>query len=172
MLHSGHVDGFCIVSSDSDFTGLAKRIREQGMFVMGIGKRTTPESFRRACGVFTYVEMLSYDAEAMVKSQPKNPDTTKAAIVDQAEQQPVQERQPPDWKDVVRKAIEMTAHEEWSRLADVGNGIRRIDSSFDTREYGSKTLLSLIRTAPDEFEVREEKQAGHPSVPYVRKAEK
>ena len=59
VLHSGSVDGFCIVSSDSDFTALAKRIRDQGMFAMGIGSMTTPVSFQKACEVFTFTEILS-----------------------------------------------------------------------------------------------------------------
>ena len=175
ILHSGYVDGFCIVSSDSDFTGLAKRMRERGMFVMGMGKTTTPESFRKACEVFTYVELLS-DRPSVVAvkvrhdkpsapTTPTAPDTANGA---QVESRSEPEPQPPGWKDIVLKAVEMTAQEEWARLADVGNSIVKIDSSFDTRAYGSRTLLSLVRTAPDRFEVREEEHEGHPPVHYVR----
>ena len=69
---------------------------------------------------------------------------------------------------MVYRAIEATAQEEWARLADVGNSIVKDDSSFDVRSYRSKTLLSLVKTAPDKFEVREEPQKGHTSVHYVR----
>ncbi len=172
ILHSGHVDGFCIVSSDSDFTGLAKRVRERRMFVMGMGRTTTPESFRKACEVFTYVELLSdrpsvasVEARGNKPSTPAAPDTVGDT---QAESRSKPEPRLADWKDIVLKAIEMTAQEEWARLADVGNSIVKIDSSFDARAYGSKTLLSLVRTAPDRFEVREEKHEGHPPVHYVR----
>ena len=175
ILHSGYVDGFCIVSSDSDFTGLAKRVRERGMFVMGMGKTTTPESFRKACEVFTYVELLS-DHPNVVPAKarsdkprtlaaPAAPDTAGSA---QAGSRSEPEPQLPDWKDIVLKAMEMTAQEEWARLADVGNSIVKIDSSFDTRAYGSRTLLLLVKTASDRFEVREEKHEGRPPVHYVR----
>jgi hypothetical protein len=158
-------DGFCIVSSDSDFTGLAKRARESGMFVMGMGRKTTPEPFRNACEVFTFVELLS-DRPSVVdaKEQHAEPGVQDAADEPQAEPEP----QLPNWKDVVLKAIEMTAQEEWARLADVGNNIRKTDSSFDTRAYKCKTLLALVRTAPEKFEVREEKHEDHPPVHYVR----
>lgn len=162
VLHSGHVDGFCIVSSDSDFTGLAKRIREQGMFVMGIGRTTTPESFRKACEIFTPVELLSDRPRAA--DRPADGGTQDAA----GSQQP--EPGHPDWRGMVLKAIEMTGQEEWARLSDVGNNIIKADSSFDTRAYGSKTLLTLIKTAPDRFEVGEEEIEGHPPVHYVRAA--
>ena len=91
-----------------------------------------------------------------------------AADDPQAEPRRGPEPPPPDWKDVVFKAIEMTAQEEWARLADVGNGTRKADSSFDTRAYGSRTLLSLVMTIPERFEVREEKHEGHPPVHYMR----
>ena len=162
VLHSGNVDGFCIVSSDSDFTGLAKRIREQGMFVMGIGRATTPESFRKACEIFTPVDLLSDRPSAAERH-------AGSGTQDAADgQQP--EPGHPDWKDMVLKAIEMTGQEEWARLSDVGNNIIKVDSSFDTRAYGSKTLLALIKTAPDRFEVKGEEVEGHPPVHYVRAA--
>ena len=161
ILHSGHVDGFCIVSSDSDFTGLAKRIRESGMFVMGMGRTTTPESFRKACEVFRRVELLSDSPQAAVGDKPD------ATSVVQAESDSVSGPLT-DWKDMVHRAIEATAQEEWARLSDVGNSIVKDDSSFDVRAYGRKTLLSLVKTAPDKFEVREEQQAGNTPVHYVR----
>ena len=165
VLHSGHVDGFCIVSSDSDFTGLAKRARESGMFVMGMGRKTTPESFRNACEVFTFVEFLS-DRPSVVDAKGQRAERGAQDAADEPLAEP--EPQLPIWEDVVLRAIEMTAQEEWARLADVGNSIRKADSSFDTRAYGCKTLLSLVRTAPEKFEVMEEEHAGHTPVHYVR----
>ena len=121
VLHSGHVEGFCIVSSDSDFTGLAKRAPESGMFVMGMGRTTTPESFRKACEIFTFVQFLSDRPRVVaVKRQRAARGAQDAADDPQAEPRRGPEPQPPDWKDVVFKAIEMTAQEEWARLADVG----------------------------------------------------
>ncbi|MYH04861.1 MAG: hypothetical protein F4140_08390 [Cenarchaeum sp. SB0675_bin_21] len=78
----------------------------------------------------------------------------------------------PDWKDIVINAITITEHEDWARLADVGNNIRKVDSAFDARTYGSKTLLLLVRTAPDSFEIREETEGSHPPVHYIKAVQK
>lgn len=164
LLHSGHIEGFCIVSSDSDFTGLAKRIREEGMFVMGMGKATTPEPFKKACEVFTKVELLS-DPPDIAEAQH---DEHEVGGDEHDEQGRGSEAVAPDWTEIVIKAIEITVQDEWGRLADIGNGIRKIDSSFDTRAYGSRTLLRLVKTRPGYFEVREETRKGHPPVHYVR----
>ncbi len=177
MLHSGHIDGFCIVSSDSDFTGLAKRIREQGMFVMGMGRVTTPESFRNACEIFTYVEILTDQPPIVVTEEQHSKDRisvtpTNADITEGGQAVSYSKTNLPDWKDIVINAITITEHEDWARLADVGNNIRKVDSAFDARTYGSKTLLLLVRTAPDSFEIREETEGGHPPVHYIKAVQK
>ena len=160
-----HIEGFCIVSSDSDFTSLAKRIREEGMFVMGMGKATTPEPFKKACEVFTKVELLS-DPPDIAAEEQHGERKVGGDARDKPEHRP--DAMAPDWTDIVIKAIEITVQDEWGRLADIGNGIRKIDSSFDTRAYGCRTLLRLVRTRPDCFEVRAETREGHPPVHYVR----
>ena len=116
VLHSGHIDGFCIVSSDSDFTGLAKRARESGMFVMGMGRKTTPESFRNACEVFTFVDLLR-DRSGAVDAKGKRAEHGAQDAADEPQDEP--EPQPPNWEAVVLKAIEMTAQEE------MGQAVRR-----------------------------------------------
>uniref|UniRef100_UPI002633A4B3 NYN domain-containing protein n=1 Tax=Flavobacterium sp. TaxID=239 RepID=UPI002633A4B3 len=83
ILHSNNIDGFCIVSSDSDYTGLAKRIREEGLFVMGIGQRKTPIAFVQSCEIFTFCENLTPEivpvaAKQVVKEQPAKPIKTAA----------------------------------------------------------------------------------------------
>ena len=136
ILHSDNVDGFCLISSDSDFTGFAKRLREENMLVLGIGKKTTPESFRNACGIFVFEEILSLSSQVDTAEEDKDDSSI-------------------DWKRLVSKAIEVaTREDEWAGLADVCNSIKKLDPSFDTRTYGNRTLLALIRTAPDAFEVR------------------
>ncbi len=151
ILHSGTVDGFCIVSSDSDFTGLAKRVREAGLFVMGIGRTSTPQTLQHACEVFTFVDILS--------GPPKKTPGPKAKL--------------PKWRKVVLKAIDAvdateSGTDRWVHLGVVGHNIRKISPSFDVRMYRSKNLVQLLMTAEDYFEVREEKtESGH-SVYYVR----
>ena len=98
LLHSGTIGGFCIVSSDSDFTRLATRIREQGLFVMGIGKPETPKPFVNACGIFVYTTNLD----------PKNKATAK----------PKKPKGESDWTQTVKKAIEAASQDdEWASLA-------------------------------------------------------
>ena len=158
LLHSGHIEGFCIVSSDSDFTGLAKRIREEGMFVMGVGKATTPKPFKKACEVFTNVELLSDPADTGAEEMRGGNEPDDGELPE-----PGRGPEPtaPDWTEVVIKAIRMTAQEEWSRLAAIGDAIRRIDSSFDARAHGCKTLLPLVMTKPDLFEVVKATEGTH-----------
>lgn len=159
LLHSGDVDGFCLVSSDSDFTGLAKRLREAGMLVVGIGKETTPESFRNACEVFVFEEILTSASQMVAAKESKGDGRGDDAAAD-----------PTRWRPLASKAIEAAAREDgWANLADVGNSVRKLDSSFDARMYGSKTLLALIKADPDAFELRDDVLvSGAPPVYYVR----
>ena len=172
ILHSGSVDGFCIVSSDSDFTGLAKRIREQGMFVMGIGRMTTPASFQRACEVFTFTEILSEHPKTAIMLA-RGVGSAPSALSDSGDDAPAKPDEisvplVPTWKKTILKAIEMTSQDEWNKLEAVAHNIRKVDSSFDPRTYGKSKLLLLIRTAPSLFEVREERQDTDPPMHYIR----
>lgn len=135
ILHSEMVDGFCIVSSDSDYTGLAKRIREEGLFVMGIGVKTTPTAFVQSCEVFTFVETIV----AVQEDNISNKSTLKATVKQtQAAKSRVN-------LDLVRKAVEMSTNEsDQAYIATVGYNLRKIDPSFDPRNFGFKTLTSLF----------------------------
>ena len=104
LLHSGDVEGFCLVSSDSDFTGLAKRLREAGMLVLGIGKKTTPESFRNACEVFVFEEILSISSQEAVTEIEENGVEEKRADENGAD--------PVPWKPLISEAIEAAARED------------------------------------------------------------
>ncbi|MBI2916689.1 MAG: NYN domain-containing protein [Chloroflexi bacterium] len=156
ILYEGLVNGFCLVSSDSDFTRLATRIREKGMFAMGIGRRTTPEAFVNACEVFVYTDNLRPEAdEPRVATRSK----TKGSV------EPGQ----PDPLLVLKKALDMSAQEDgWASLGTVGNQLHQLDPGFDARTYGHKQLSQLIRAYPEEFEVRGKSSKGGPSVIYVR----
>ncbi len=153
ILYSGTVQGFCIVSSDSDFTGLGTRIRESGLFVMGMGRKQTPNSFIQACDVFIYVENL-------VEAEPetKIADTTsKITSHDEAE-----------LVSLLSRAFDISATEDgWAHLGTLGSTLKRIDPSFDSRTYGYKSLSLLIKSAPALFEMQGEKEDG-PSSIYVR----
>ena len=148
LLHAGTVRGFCIVSSDSDYTRLATRIREEGLFVMGVGRSDTPKSFVSACEVFVYTENLS----------PKRKSSKQ-----------VTESDSPDWTEMVGRAIEMAAQDDgWASLGAVGTYLRQLDPAFDARTYGHKQLSLLINSRPGLFEARKSKARGGPSPIYVR----
>ena len=134
LLHGSTVGGFCIVSSDSDYTRLATRLREQGLFVMGVGEQKTPKSFVNACEVFVYTENLS--------PKPKVQD------------RPVQ-GEASDWIERVAGAIEVSADDDgWSHLSSVGSNLGKLQSDFDPRTYGYKKLSQLLKSRPDKFETK------------------
>ena len=143
LLHSGRFDGFCLVSSDSDFTRLAARIREQGVDVYGFGEQKTPESFRQACRRFIYTENLLPEAPA--PDEPERPDARPASAT-----RPVGEAVP-----LIRTAISQLDDEEgWVSLGRVGQRLAILASDFDPRTFGCAKLSSLVGKT-GAFEVRQ-----------------
>ena len=148
LLHSAAVDGFCIVSSDSDYTRLATRIREQGFFVMGIGRSNTPKSFVNACELFVYSEILSPRTDGNDRIE----DSVSTA-----------------WIGMAAQAVEMATQEDgWAFLGAVGNHLRQLDPAFDSRSYGHRQLSALIRSRPERFETRQTSTRNGPSIIQVR----
>jgi uncharacterized LabA/DUF88 family protein len=131
LLHSGRFDGFCLVSSDSDFTRLAARIREQGIDVFGFGEQKTPESFRQACRRFVYTENLLPGAPA--NDQGATP-TTKPL-------------QPPSAATPIIKRViaQLDSEDGWVPLGAVGNQLANLASDFDPRTFGFRKLSDLVR---------------------------
>ena len=140
LLHSGRFDGFCLVSSDSDFTRLAARIREQGIDVFGFGEQKTPESFRQACRRFVYTENLLGTATAQDASSKSAP------------------LQPPDAATpIIKKVItQMESEDGWVALGEVGRQLANLASDFDPRTYGFRKLSDLVRKT-NSFEIDEPK---------------
>ena len=130
MLHAGRLDGFCLVSSDSDFTQLAARLRESGFDVYGFGEQKTPESFRQACRRFIYTENLMAPAVG----------ATTVARAPLAEAQTMIER--------VIGEIDNEAEGGWVALGIVGQQLSALASDFDSRTYGFKKLSDLARAIP------------------------
>jgi len=132
LLHSRRFDGFCLVSSDSDFTRLASRLREEGADVYGFGEQKTPESFRQACRRFIYTENLLPQATT---STPQPDGGASAAL-----------RPPSAAIPLLTKAIEqMESEDGWVRLGAVGQRLAAIASDFDPRTYGYRKLSDLVR---------------------------
>jgi uncharacterized LabA/DUF88 family protein len=150
FLHSGLFDGFVLVSSDSDFTRLAARIREQGLDVYGIGEKKTPEAFRMACKRFIYVENLGATDEPREEA----PKIVKPDVIDALVK--------PGTKEAPAKAIPLIIaamraidpEGEWYSMGQIGQYITQANPDFDTRTYGSAKLSDLVRKI-SRFEVKQ-----------------
>ncbi|MCB2408865.1 NYN domain-containing protein [Hymenobacter lucidus] len=167
ILHSKSVEGFCIVSSDSDYTGLAKRIREEGLFVMGIGKHNTPIAFVNSCEIFTFTEILNVESDSITeqsksfsaKNEIKKPSETKSRPSEK-------NKFPAIDNDIIDKAFEISSNEGYEvHISKIGLALRKIDPSFDPRTYGFKTLTQLFESLSN-YTVIENKVNGsnHPLV--------
>jgi len=140
LLHGGTVDGFCLVSSDSDFTRLAARIREQGLMAYGFGQRKTPKPFVAACTKFIYVENLG-GTEAAPK-----PAATPEATATKAK--PAFSKDPALDK-LLSEAVDTAADDDgWAHLGAVGSNLSRLASDFDTRTWGYGKLTDLLKAHP------------------------
>jgi len=164
ILYSGKVDGFCIVSSDSDFTRLALRLREAGMKVFGIGQKKTPNPFIVACDKFIYMEIIPVienDENSSVKTKKTRP--TPKASVDKLNRETLK---------LIAATIDDLADENgWAFLGDVGNLILKKQPNFDPRNYGFQKLTPLIKSLPQfEIDKRETDKAGIKLV-YIRNKE-
>jgi hypothetical protein len=157
ILYSGRVDGFCIVSSDSDFTRLATRLREAGMKVIGIGERKTPEPFITACDKFIYIEILATDESA---AMPKGRRNQGKIPVPQIDKRTVS---------LIKSSINDLADESgWAFLGEVGTLILKKQPNFDPRNYGYKKLLLLMRSLDSiETDERQSESGGTRHV-YVK----
>ena len=161
ILYSGKVDGFCIVSSDSDFTRLATRLREAGMKVFGIGQKKTPNPFIVACDKFIYMEIIPMvDDTEPNETKPKEIKTKPKASVDKIGKETIK---------LIKATINDLADENgWAFLGDVGNLLLKKQPNFDPRNYGFLKLTPLIKSLPQfEIDKKETDKAGIKLV-YIR----
>ncbi len=155
ILYTGKVDGFCLVSSDCDFTKLASRLREAGMYVIGMGKKQTPKAFVSACNKFKFVDLINEDVAKEVKETvkkkkqtAKKTDTKKVETAEQNSTTPIEEV-----KKSITKIIEENSDEEgWTLVSLVGNLLQNKYSDFDSRNYKCKKLVDLLKA--NGFEIR------------------
>jgi uncharacterized LabA/DUF88 family protein len=140
LMYGGHLDGFCIVSSDSDFTRLAARIREQGLTVYGFGERKTPQAFVAACDKFVYVENLGGDdEEAPAGGQRQQAAKKKPAL-----------KRDRKLDALLREAVDSASDDSgWAQLGAVGSNLVRLASDFDPRSWGFRKLKDLVAAHPD-----------------------
>jgi len=158
LLHSGVVEGFCLVSSDSDYTRLATRIRERGVFVMGIGAKKTPKPFVNACDVFVYTENLIAEQKAHRETAPRRNQPRRKPTTATATPEPEPENDP---LSLIRQAYEMAEQEDgWARLDLMGNALAQLDPGFDPRTYGHRQLSRLMASYKDYFQMRTQETDG------------
>lgn len=138
LLHGGRVDGFCLVSSDSDFTRFASRIREQGLIAYGFGANKTPKAFINACNRFIYTENLGVSHRDGDEAPDTLPPKGRAAAGSAKTAQ--------DAVEPIRKAIDQIADEDgWTDLGVLGQTLGNLYPDFDPRTYGSGKLSTLVR---------------------------
>ena len=159
LLYSEKVDGFCIVSSDSDFTRLATRLREAAMYVIGIGEKKTPKPFITACDKFVYIEILKRDnilPDTLMKEEIKTKNKPKDEAVGRIDQ---------DLTNLLKESIEEVSDDSgWVFLGVLGNHIIKKRKDFDPRNYGFSKLYPLIKqTDIFDIEIRKtgDNQNGH-----------
>jgi hypothetical protein len=168
LLHSGVVDGFCLVSSDSDYTRLATRIRETGIFVMGIGEKKTPKPFVNACDVFVYTENLVEVKKATPQRQAPAKRTTKSKDGKEVKEEVKEELDP---MPILTQAFEMAVGQDgWARLDGMGNALYQLDPGFDPRTYGHKQLSRMLNKLKERFEMKNQEREGA-NILYVRMKE-
>jgi uncharacterized LabA/DUF88 family protein len=155
ILYTGRVDGFCVVSSDSDFTRLATRLREAGMKVFGMGEQKTPSAFRAACDKFIYIEIL--DQPEPSPKQIKLADLRKKEVISKVDKNLV---------NMITASINDIADENgWAFLGELGNLLLKKRPDFDPRNYGFIKLLPLIKSLGN-FEI-DERESGRKNVKLV-----
>ncbi|MFH0781683.1 MAG: NYN domain-containing protein [Pseudomonadota bacterium] len=173
LLYTRKFDGFCLITSDSDFTGLAMRLREEGLRVLGFGEKKTPEAFRNACHKFVFTEVLRPSSHA------EHTGHAGQSAKDDGEQKSVPTKATSDTtaptnlefpKKFVLSALEQSTDDAgWAQLGTFGSYLTKLQPDFDPRLYGYKKLSDLVKAKTDLF-LTEERQASESSqkVLYVR----
>ncbi|NQU27003.1 MAG: NYN domain-containing protein [Candidatus Marinimicrobia bacterium] len=159
ILYSEKVNGFCLVSSDSDFTRLATRLREAGMQVFGIGEKKTPNPFIVACDKFIYIEILKYQSEGSESESTKIKSEQKSTI----------DKITPKVIKLISSTISDLAEDDgWAFLGDVGNLLQKKQPNFDSRNYGFQKLTPLIKSTK-KFDIEQrESPRGRFKLIYVK----
>lgn len=167
ILYSGNVDGFCIVSSDSDFTRLAARLRESGMTVVGMGESKTPNSFIAACNSFKYLDILSAADDDEAEEPQKPAARKKPAAQKKAPQKPARAKEEPKEEPktslkTIRKALrtivrENSDEDDWIFIGKVGNLLSKRYPDFDVRNFGFSKLTPFLDSL-DMFEIKSERK--------------
>jgi len=170
LLYSGRLDGFVLVSSDSDFTRLALRLREAGMKVYGMGEKKTPEPFRVACDKFIYIEVIRAAGEkaraAAAESGGERPAAEKARPAEPAAPEGSEPESTAELAELIADSLEIIADEDgYVFMGELGNFLQKKYPDFDPRNYGFTKLTPLIKSM-DRFEI-DVRQTSAPGVKHI-----
>jgi hypothetical protein len=169
LLYTRKFDGFCLITSDSDFTGLAMRLREEGLTVLGFGEKKTPEAFRNACHKFVFTEVLLSSTAAEPVGLPSKARTRRKSVPPQA---PTETTQPTHEfpREFVLTALEQSTDDAgWAQLGTFGSYLTKLQPDFDSRLYGYKKLSDLVKAKTDLFVTEERKPPGsNQKILYLR----
>ncbi|MFZ6027200.1 MAG: NYN domain-containing protein [Chloroflexota bacterium] len=162
LLYTRRFDGFCLVSSDSDFTGLALRIREEGLTVLGFGERKTPEAFKNACHKFIFTEVLRPVSPQKTSDSPTRTPVTQTPSESNELESPQKVSPLPIPREFILDALGSTQYDDsgWVSLGAFGGYLTKIKPDFDPRLYGFKKLSHLVKEMSDELEIEERKTVG------------
>jgi len=155
ILHSDKIDGFCLVSSDSDFTRLATRLRESSKLVIGIGEKKTPNPFIVACDKFIYIEIIGAKQNVEKKKTDTQIEQTKFDKIDRK------------FINLIKNSIDDIADDDgWAFLAELGSLINKKKPDFDPRNYGFNKLTPLIKSLQKHFEI-DERESGKRNIKHI-----
>lgn len=177
LLYTRRFDGFCLVSSDSDFTGLALRIREEGLTVLGFGEEKTPDAFRNACHKFIFTEVLrplpATETQEIAAPPAVEKPTPQAANIAVTPDKSTPAKKALPIQFVVQALDQAEDDDGWANLGAFGSYLTKLQPDFDPRLYGFKKLSDLVKSKPHVFSVEERPVAGSNSkVVYVRRKAK
>ncbi|SOY52708.1 NYN domain-containing protein [Cupriavidus taiwanensis] len=158
LLYTRRFDGFCLVTSDSDFTGLATRIREEGLMVFGFGEQKTPDAFRNACHKFVLTEVLRSSQAESERVTASKPDASSTSVPQTDSSAPQTSTFP---REFLLSALEQSADESgWAHLGTFGSYLTKLQPDFDSRVYGFKKLSDLVKAKADIFLMEERAVPG------------
>lgn len=168
LLYSRKFDGFCLITSDSDFTGLAMRLREEGLTVLGFGEKKTPEAFRNACHKFVFTEVLRPSTEDKKSAQISKAGRDQKQIENQVEDEVEQTSEFP--KEFVLTALDQSIDDAgWANIGTFGSYLTKLQPDFDSRLFGYKKLSDLVKARSDLFATEERQLSGsNQKVLYLR----
>lgn len=169
LLYTRRFDGFCLVTSDSDFTGLAMRLREEGLTVLGFGEKKTPDAFRNACHKFVFTEVLRPGKAAKPVGPPSKAKGRQKTVSPQAPAKATEQKHEFP-KEFLLAALEQSSDDAgWAHLGTFGSYLTKLQPDFDSRLYGYKKLSDLVKAKTNLFVTEERKAPGaNQTVLYLR----